>query len=70
VFNPEFVVLGGGVMAAGELLLEPARAEMLARALPPGRDLVQIVAARFGSEAGMVGAGALAFESLEAPAPT
>ncbi|HEY2637425.1 MAG TPA: ROK family protein, partial [Solirubrobacteraceae bacterium] len=35
IFNPEVVVIGGGVIAAGELLLEPARREMLARALPP-----------------------------------
>ena len=29
------ILLGGGVMAAGELLLEPAREELRARALPP-----------------------------------
>jgi glucokinase len=69
IFNPDFVVVGGGVMAAGELLLEPAREEVLARALPPGRDLVQIVPARFGAEAGMVGAAALALDGLESPSP-
>ena len=62
-FNPEVVVIGGGVMGAGELLLGPARAEMVSRALPPGRDLVQVVAARFGAEAGMVGAATLALET-------
>jgi len=69
VFNPEVVVIGGGVMAAGELLLEPARAEVAARALPPGRDLVQVVPARFGAEAGMVGAGVMALEALGERAP-
>jgi glucokinase len=64
IFNPEVVVIGGGVIAAGELLLGPARAEMLARALPPSRDEVRIVAAQFGVEAGMVGAAALAFDGL------
>ena len=64
IFNPEVVVIGGGVMAAGELLLEPARREVAARALPPSRDQVQIVAARFGIEAGMIGAAALAFDEL------
>jgi glucokinase len=64
IFNPQVVVVGGGVIAAGELLLEPARAEVAARALPPSRDEVQIVAARFGVEAGMIGAAALAFEGL------
>lgn len=62
VFNPEVVVVGGGVIAAGELLLEPAREEMRARALSPGREIVSVVAARFGVEAGMIGAGALALD--------
>jgi glucokinase len=65
IFNPEVVVIGGGVIAAGDLLLAPARAVVAARALPPSRDVVEIVAARFGVEAGMVGAAALAFEGLE-----
>ncbi len=65
IFNPEVVVIGGGVMGAGELLLRAARAEMLARALPPSRDLVEIVPAAFGVEAGMIGAAALAFDGLE-----
>ena len=63
-FNPEVVVMGGGVMGAGELLLAPARAEVAARALPPARDAVRIVAARLGPEAGMVGAGAMAWDEL------
>ncbi|MGB2711336.1 MAG: ROK family protein [Conexibacter sp.] len=62
VFNPDVVVVGGGVLAAGELLLAPARAEVAARALPTVRDHVQIVPAHFGSEAGMVGAAALALD--------
>jgi glucokinase len=64
IFNPEVVVIGGGVIAAGELLLGPIRAEMAARALPPSRDEVRIVAAEFGVEAGMIGAAALAFDGL------
>jgi glucokinase len=64
IFNPEVIVIGGGVIAAGELLLSAARAEVAARALPPSRDEVRIVAAEFGVEAGMIGAGALAFDGL------
>ena len=66
IFNPEMVVVGGGVMGAGEMLLEPARREVLKRALPPSRDNVSIVAAEFGHEAGMVGAAALALDGLAA----
>ena len=65
IFNPEVVVIGGGVMAAGELLLGPAREEMLRRALPPSRDIVRIVPAALGIEAGMIGAAALAFMELD-----
>ncbi len=65
IFNPEVIVIGGGVIAAGELLLAPARAVVAERALPPSRDEVQIVSARFGVEAGMIGAAALAFDGLE-----
>ncbi|HZV73065.1 MAG TPA: ROK family protein [Conexibacter sp.] len=63
VFNPDVVVVGGGVIAAGELLLAPARAEAARRALPPMRDHARIVPAQFGTEAGLVGAAALALES-------
>jgi glucokinase len=63
VFNPDVVVIGGGVIAAGDLLLAPARAEAARRALPPMRDHAQIVPAQFGTEAGLVGAATLALES-------
>jgi glucokinase len=70
IFNPEVVVIGGGVIGAGELLLAPARAEVARRALPPSRDEVRIVAARFGVEAGMIGAAVYALERLEAAKAT
>ena len=60
IFNPEYVVIGGGVIAAGELLLAPAREVMKRRALEPGRDLVEVVGTTFGGESGMIGAALLA----------
>jgi glucokinase len=63
-FNPETIVVGGGVLALGELLLEPAREEVARRALPPSRDLVRIVPTRFGAESGMLGAAVMAFEGV------
>ena len=65
IFNPEVIVVGGGAMAAGDLLLEPAREEMRARGLRPNREQVRIVPARFGPEAGMLGAGVLALDELD-----
>jgi glucokinase len=64
IFNPELIVLGGGVMAAGEMILAPVRREIARRALPPSRDSVRVVPAYFGPEAGMIGAAALAFDAL------
>jgi glucokinase len=60
LLNPSVVVVGGGMVAAGELLLEPARTVVRDRALPPSRDVVEIVPARFGEEAGMLGAALFA----------
>jgi glucokinase len=56
VLNPERVVVGGGIAQAGDLLLEPARAEVRRRIriLPP--DGTQIVPAELGYEAGSIGA--------------
>ena len=60
--NPEVVVMGGGAMAAGELLLDPAREVLRERALPPCAESVRLVPARFGEESGMLGAAVLALE--------
>jgi glucokinase len=60
VFEPEVVVVGGGLSAAGDLLLEPARAVARERALAPAATTARIEAARFQDEAGMVGGALLA----------
>ena len=60
IFNPEVIAVGGGVMAAGELILESAREEVRLRARPPSRDLVEIMEATLGPESGVLGAAALA----------
>ncbi|MDQ3675803.1 MAG: ROK family protein [Actinomycetota bacterium] len=66
MFNPEIVVVGGGVIAAGELLLEPARDVVAERALSPSKEHVRIVPTRFGAESGMLGAAALALDGIGA----
>jgi glucokinase len=62
LFNPEVVVVGAGLAAAGDLLLDPARAVLARRGLVPSRDQVRVVAARFGDESGMLGAAGLALD--------
>ncbi|MGH2855937.1 MAG: ROK family protein, partial [Solirubrobacteraceae bacterium] len=66
IFNPEIVVIGGGVIAAGELLLAPARTVVAERTLRFVSQDLRIVPARFGVEAGMIGAAALAYDGLAA----
>jgi glucokinase len=64
IFNPEVIVIGGGAIAAGELLLGPAREVVASRALPIPRADVSIVPARFGAESGMLGAACLALDAV------
>lgn len=59
IFEPEVFVIGGGVIAAGDLLLDPARRVLEERALPPMKK-IPVVAAELGSDAGMIGAAAMA----------
>jgi glucokinase len=63
-FEPKVIVVGGGVMAAGDLLLEPARRTLRERALRPMNE-TPVVAAELGPDAGMIGAAAMARIELE-----
>jgi glucokinase len=65
IFDPELVVIGGGVSLAGELLLEPAR-DSAARFILPGVGTeTRIELARYGPRAGVRGAALLAGQELE-----
>jgi glucokinase len=64
VFDPDVIVLGGGVMQAGDLLAEPARYELATRALVP-MNRTPVVAAALGQEAGMIGAATMALLELD-----
>lgn len=60
LFDPAIVVIGGGVIDAGELLLEPARRAMMREMPFVGKHPVpEIVAAKLGNDAGLVGAADL-----------
>ena len=60
LFDPSIVVIGGGVIDAGELLLEPARRAMMREIPFVGKHPVpEIVAAKLGNDAGLVGAADL-----------
>jgi len=59
IFQPHAIVVGGGVIAAGDLLLEPARREVRERALNP-MNATPVLEATLGNDAGMIGAAAMA----------
>ena len=67
LFEPELVVLGGGVVSGtGEQLLGPVRTRVRAGSMPPAAAGVEIVAAALGKRVGVVGAAAIAIERLGA----
>jgi glucokinase len=66
IFDPELTVVGGGFgVAAGDLVLGPATEAARREALPPADETLRIVEAELGAEAGLVGAGLVAFEALD-----
>ena len=65
IFGAERVVIGGGFgVAAFELLLPAARLAVQTEALPPAGATVEIELASLGADAGLIGAGLLAFEAI------
>lgn len=66
VFDPDVVVIGGGFgAAAGDLILEPARAAARREAIHPADERLRIVEAELHEQAGLIGAGLVGFEALD-----
>lgn len=61
IFNPEMIVIGGGVSNLGELLLNPAREVVRQRAFDLPLSTVRIMRSQIGAAAGALGAAALVF---------
>jgi glucokinase len=67
IFEPALIVIGGGFgVAAWEHLIGSAESIMRREALRPMRDEVRVVRAELGTDAGLIGAGFVAFEALDA----
>ncbi|AKG52906.1 putative sugar kinase [Dehalogenimonas sp. WBC-2] len=64
VFNPELIVVGGGVSETGDMLFEPVRQFVAGHAFRLPASRVKIVPAALGDEAGAIGAGLYAREEL------
>jgi glucokinase len=67
LFHPDIIVVGGGVAAAGELLLEPVRSSFREHAGDDFRDRVRITGSTLEGWEGMIGAASLALEPLSLP---
>jgi glucokinase len=66
VLNPEMIVIGGGVAAAGNLLLSPAKKTMRQWAQPLAAKQVRVVRSRLGGRAALLGMAKMAFDKTAA----
>ncbi len=62
IFNPEMIVIGGGMAELGEMIIEPGRRMVAERAFSISSRVVRIVTAQLGNEAGVYGAAAYALD--------
>ena len=65
LLNPECIVLGGGVMEAGEFILDPIIKEAQRRAFQPCFEATKIITATLGLDAIAIGAALLALDTLQ-----
>lgn len=70
VFEPEHLLIGGGLSRAADLFLETAKEEAASRALPALWERVSVGVARGGTDAGVIGAGVLGGQELSAERDT
>lgn len=61
-FNPDTVIIGGGVANAGKIIFDTVKKIIRERAMPIQAKAVRIVKAKLGNDAGMIGAGLLVKE--------
>jgi glucokinase len=64
IFNPDMIIVGGGVTQIGPMLMEPALRVVQERAMKAPREAVRIVQAQLGLNVGLIGAGALVYSQL------
>jgi glucokinase len=64
LFDPQLVIIGGGVSKAGELLLEPVRRVIAERAIPDFKHRARIVPSALGDDSVLYGAVAWVLDNL------
>jgi len=66
LFDPEVVIIGGGVIGAGDFLLEPVRQAVKRWIVPYFEREVPVVRAQLGGDSNLMGAVALALDEISA----
>lgn len=69
IFNPELIVIGAGVSQAGDILLEPLKRTVKARALQLSSSMVDIKVSQLGDNAGAMGAAIMVLKDIFEPSP-
>lgn len=64
IFNPDVIILGGGLTQMGDILVQPALRIVQERAMAVPRDAARIVLAELGVNTGLIGAGALIYHRM------
>ncbi len=65
IFNPELVILGGGISNAGNLLVNPVLEKVKDHVLPSMLGTFEIKLSRLGKDAGILGAASIVFERMK-----
>jgi glucokinase len=69
VLNPDVIVVGGGVSQAGEKLFGPLRSALERYTLASHRERLKLVPAQLGEQAGVIGAGLMAWQAQRDSVP-
>lgn len=67
LINPAVIAIGGSISAVGEHLLAGVREIVYSRSMPLATEHLQVVQARAGADAGLIGAGMLAIHHALGP---
>ena len=62
IFNPEMIIIGGGMAELGDIIIDPVKAMVTERAFSISARVVHIVTAQLGNQAGVYGAAAFALQ--------
>ncbi|MBI4187471.1 MAG: ROK family protein [Chloroflexi bacterium] len=68
IFDPEMIVIGGGMSRMGDMLFGPVRRTVSKRAYTAAAGAVRIIPSELGDDAGVIGAAVFAAEQKPGPA--